>query len=353
MLPGESTGQTGQREVGFSHLDPTSEKPSQKAPTEQPEKAARAESGGAKKAAKRRPAEPSVAGASPSMKAKRSREESSKQGTASPSATKRKRPSAAKPPSKKPPSTSGAKQATSTGKAASLLPAATPKKRSSAAKASPARRSLVSSKPQSADKRSVALKRSVASKPPSSKAGKAPAKATTTAKKAGGAPAKGKKRKASKAPTRFKDEDDSDSMTGDDLSSPAGDLMADDDARTGRDTTNRHGMYGANDLLYQSQDMASTRYLAGATPGQKYTDASSASKLSKSSSRLAAPTEKNEYEESKGLGPREQHPDLIISINKQDEGERIEAVVARQGASPTGSRRRRQDEQDASRSAGR
>lgn len=353
VLPGESTGQAGQREAGRSRLDPPSEKPSQRVPTEQPEKGARAESAGSKKAVKRRPTEPSVAGASPSGKAKKGKETLSKQSAASPSATKQKRPSAAKPPSKKPPSSSGAKQAPSISKAPALHPAATPKKRPSVAKASPARRSMTSSKPQSVDQRSTALKRSVVSKPPSSKAGKAPSKGTAASRKTGGAPAKEKKRRTSKVPARFKDEGDSDSMTGDDdFSSPAGEL-ADEDARTGRDTTGRQGIYDANDLLYQSQDMASTRYLAGATPGPKYTDASSASKLSKSSSRHAAPTEKNEHEESKGLGPREQHPELIISINKQDEGERIEAVVARQGASPNDSRQRRHDEPDGSRSSGR
>ena len=105
--------------------------------------------------------------------------------------------------------------------------------------------------------------------------------------------------------------------------------------------------------------MASTRYLAGATPGQKHAEGSSAA-LSKSSSRFLATAEKNllareiaespqgaghtgpkrsdaadsHIKSSKYKGSRqsgsitEKNAELIISINKHAGEDGIEAVVA-------------------------
>lgn len=58
-----------------------------------------------------------------------------------------------------------------------------------------------------------------------------------------------------------------DSMKGDaEFLSPLGELE-DDDGHQGLPQLAEENTLG--ELLYQSQDLASTRYLAGATPGQK------------------------------------------------------------------------------------
>lgn len=239
------------------------------------EKAAKASIVSQKKMLKRRPTQPTItplpiSGKTPSNA--RKTDAALRRSAVSPAAltTSKK----GKPPSKKP--LPAAPKLGTPSKRQSVVTAATAKKRLSEVKASPARPSRTSSKPTIEQRASSAVKKA----PKPSVKGLPSSKGTSATKKA----------KAVKVIKRaLRDDDDSGLEEDDDFASPHGELEDDHE----REELTARNVVG--ELLAQSQD-ASTRYLAGATPGPKYTDGSSASKLSKSSSRFVAPTEKRRFE---------------------------------------------------------